>query len=73
MSRVLNEAEAALASELFGLADVVNAAARMVAAKKQAFTSSQNELRAAEAGLQRAQEELAAFMKTKIGPGPALL
>lgn len=73
MSRVLNEAEVELARELFGLADVVNAAARIVAAKKETFTSAQNELRAAEAGLQRAREELAAFMKTNIGPGPALL
>lgn len=66
MSRVLNEAEAALAGELFSLADVVNAAAQIVVAKKLAFTASQNELRAAEAGLQKAQEELANFIKNRL-------
>lgn len=54
---------------LFSLADVVNAAAQLAAAKKEAFTAAQSELRAAEAGLQRAQEDLATFMKTKVGNG----
>jgi len=66
MLRVLNEAETVLAGELFSLADVVNTAAQIVVAKKQAFTSSQNELRAAEAGLQKAQEELATFIKHRL-------
>lgn len=44
MSRVLNEAEACLADELFSLTDVVNTAARVVIAKKLAFTGSQNDL-----------------------------
>lgn len=71
MARVMNEAETALAGQMFSLADVVNAAAQIVAAKKQAFTATQNELRAAEAGLQKAQEELTSFMKNRIGPGTA--
>ena len=66
MLRVLNEAETVLAGELFSLADVVNTAAQIVVAKKQAFTGSQNELRAAEAGLQKAQEELATFIKHRL-------
>ncbi len=71
MSRVLNEAEADLAGQLFSLTDVVNAAMQIVLAKKQAFTNSQNELRAAEAGLQKAQEELAAFIKNRLVAGGA--
>lgn len=69
MSRVLNEAETVLAGQLFSLADMVAAAARLVAAKKQAFTMSQSELRAAEGGLQKAQEELSAFIKQRLVDG----
>ena len=69
MSRVMNDAETVLASQMFSLADVVNAASQIVASKKQAFTACQNELRAAEAGLQKAQEELTNFMKNRIGQG----
>jgi hypothetical protein len=69
MTRVLNETEAALACQLFGLADLVSAASQTVQHKKQAFTASQNELRVAEAGLQKAQEELATFIKHRIGAG----
>lgn len=67
MTRILNENETLLAGQMFGLTDILNAAAQIVAAKKQAFTAAQNELRAAEAGLQKAQEELAAFIKTRLG------
>jgi hypothetical protein len=69
MNRVLNENETLLAGQLFSLADIVNAAAQMVAAKKQAFTATQNEMRAAEAGLQKAQEELTTFIKNRLGAG----
>lgn len=67
MTRVLNETEMQLAGQLFSLADIVNAAGQIMAAKKQAFTAAQNELRAAEAGLQKAQEELATFFKNSVG------
>jgi hypothetical protein len=63
--------ESALAGQLFSLTDVVNAAAGVVVAKKQAFNSSQNELRAAEAGLQKAQEDLATFIKSRLVTGGA--
>lgn len=69
MTRVLNESEVLLAGQLFSLADVVRAAGKIMAAKKQAFTAAQNELRAAEAGLQKAHEELAAFIKAQVGTG----
>ncbi|HEX7449654.1 MAG TPA: hypothetical protein VF306_19000 [Pirellulales bacterium] len=67
MTRILNENETERAGQMFGLTDILNAAVQIVAAKKQAFTAAQNELRAAEAGLQKAQEELAAFIKTRLG------
>jgi len=71
MPRVLDEAETSLAIQLFSLADVVNAALKTVVAKKHAFAASQDELRAAEAGLQRTQEALAMFVKTKVVNGNA--
>lgn len=67
MSRELNEAEQALAGQLFTLADAVSATAQITITKKRDFTAAQNELRAAEANLQKAQEELAAFLKRSIG------
>ncbi|HJT35407.1 MAG TPA: hypothetical protein VJ783_25500 [Pirellulales bacterium] len=67
MSRELNEAEQALAGQLFSLADVVSATAQIAIMKKRDFTTAQNELRLAEANLQKAQEEMAAFMRLRIG------
>ncbi len=69
MSRVLDDAEASLAVQLFSLADVVKAALKTVVAKKHAFATSQDELRSAEAALQKAQEALATFVKTKVVDG----
>jgi dienelactone hydrolase len=69
MSRVLDDAEASLAVQLFSLADVVKAALKTVVAKKHAFAASQDELRSAEAALQKAQEALATFVKTKVVDG----
>jgi hypothetical protein len=69
MTRDLNENETLLAGQLFSLVDIMNAASQIVAAKKQAFTATQNELRAAEAGLQKAQEDLATFVKHRLGTG----
>jgi Cu/Ag efflux protein CusF len=70
MARELNDAEMALAIQLFSLADAVSATAQVMLAKKKEFTAAQGELRIAEANLQKAQEELATFMKNRIGlPG----
>jgi sulfur relay (sulfurtransferase) complex TusBCD TusD component (DsrE family) len=67
MARQLNDAEVALASQLFSLADAVSAASQTMAVKKQEFTTAQSALRIAEADFQKAQEAMASFMKQNIG------
>jgi hypothetical protein len=67
MSRQLSDAEMALASQLFSLADAVSAASQIMVVKKQEFTAAQSALRIAEADFQKAQEAMASFMKLSIG------
>ena len=67
LDRQLNDAEMALASQLFSLADAVSKASQIMAVKKQEFTASQSALRTAEADFQKAQEAMASFMKHNIG------
>jgi sulfur relay (sulfurtransferase) complex TusBCD TusD component (DsrE family) len=67
MARQLNDAEMALASQLFSLADAVSAASQTMAVKKQEFAAAQSVLRIAEADFQKAQEAMASFMKQNIG------
>lgn len=67
MARQLNEAEMALASQLFVLADAVSTSSQIMAVKKQDFTAAQSALRTAEADFQKAQEAMASFMRQNIG------
>ena len=67
MARQLNDAEMALASQLFSLADAVGTASQMMAVKKQEFTAAQSALRTAEADFQKAQDAMASFMRLNIG------
>jgi hypothetical protein len=67
MARQLSDAEMALASQLFSLADSVSTASQIMAVKKREFTAAQSALRIAEADFQKAQEAMAAFMKQNIG------
>lgn len=64
--RQLNEAEMALAIQLFSLADAVSTASQIMAVKKQDFNAAQSALRTAEADFQKAQEAMASFMKHNI-------